>query len=58
MKIDRIKDPKSKEKIELTKSIQNLTYLSEPLSHGIVDELKKVVEENELDRYEHIYGVE
>jgi hypothetical protein len=58
MKIDRIKDPKSKEKIELTKSLQNLTYLSEPLNHEVMGNLKKIAEENELDRYEQIYGVE
>lgn len=37
---DKIKDSKNKEKIDLFKSAQNLSYLLEPLEHEAVDSLR------------------
>ena len=48
MKSERIKDSKNKEKIDLSRSIQNLTYLVPSSNTEVVTGLNSIAKENDI----------
>ena len=55
IKLDKHKDAKTKEKLDLAKAAQNLTYLA-PESEEARKELNDFIVNSEIDKIETIYG--
>ena len=56
MKADRTKDPRNKEKYEISRSLQNLTYLVPSSNTELINCLEHVAKDYDVDKYEHIFG--